>query len=197
MKSGLTSRDSLRARPQNDVKMRQTSTCAGASSRSRRRRQRIKQEEANLQSAQYDLSKVRIVSPIDGIVTQAQHRRGRDRVVGTMNNAGTVLLTDRRHVGHRGRNRGRRDRHPVRHDRPAGEGHDRRAAGQDVSAARSPKSATARSRRPPASTTRATNFKVIVTIDGQVPNVRPGFTCTAVDHDGDAPEGDRACRFRR
>ena len=29
------------------------------------------------------------------------------------------------------------------------------------------------------STTRATNFKVTVTIDGQVPNVRPGFTCTA------------------
>ncbi len=27
---------------------------------------------------------------------------------------------------------------------------------------------------------RATNFKVVVTIDGEVPNVRPGFTCTAV-----------------
>jgi len=27
---------------------------------------------------------------------------------------------------------------------------------------------------------RATNFKVVVTIDGHVPNVRPGFTCTAV-----------------
>jgi HlyD family secretion protein len=27
---------------------------------------------------------------------------------------------------------------------------------------------------------RATNFKVVVTVDGQVPNVRPGFTCTAV-----------------
>jgi HlyD family secretion protein len=27
---------------------------------------------------------------------------------------------------------------------------------------------------------RATNFKVVVTIDGVVPNVRPGFTCTAV-----------------
>src|SRR5262249_30172713 len=29
-------------------------------------------------------------------------------------------------------------------------------------------------------TTRATNFKVVVVIDGQIPGVRPGFTCTAV-----------------
>jgi HlyD family secretion protein len=28
--------------------------------------------------------------------------------------------------------------------------------------------------------TRATNFKVVVTVEGEVPNVRPGFTCTAV-----------------
>jgi HlyD family secretion protein len=27
--------------------------------------------------------------------------------------------------------------------------------------------------------TRATNFKVVVTIEGQIPEVRPGFTCTA------------------
>jgi HlyD family secretion protein len=31
-----------------------------------------------------------------------------------------------------------------------------------------------------AATGRATTFKVTVTIDGTVPNVRPGFTCTAV-----------------
>src|SRR5262249_11934347 len=29
------------------------------------------------------------------------------------------------------------------------------------------------------STTRATNFKVKITIEGKVPNVRPGFTCTS------------------
>jgi HlyD family secretion protein len=29
------------------------------------------------------------------------------------------------------------------------------------------------------SSTRATNFKVVVTIEGQIPEVRPGFTCTA------------------
>jgi HlyD family secretion protein len=30
------------------------------------------------------------------------------------------------------------------------------------------------------SSTRATNFKVIVTLDGRIPDVRPGFTCTAI-----------------
>ena len=31
-----------------------------------------------------------------------------------------------------------------------------------------------------AATSRATNFKVVVTLEGEVPDVRPGFTCTAV-----------------
>jgi HlyD family secretion protein len=31
----------------------------------------------------------------------------------------------------------------------------------------------------PAAGAQATNFKVVVTLDGQIPEVRPGFTCTA------------------
>src|SRR5229473_6616321 len=54
---------------------------------------RISQEHANLESARYDLSKVRIVSPLDGIVTHRNIQEGETAVVGTMNNAGTVLLT--------------------------------------------------------------------------------------------------------
>src|SRR5207302_4946254 len=46
-----------------------------------------------LESAQYDLSKVRIESPIDGIVTRRNIQEGETAVIGTMNNAGTVLLT--------------------------------------------------------------------------------------------------------
>ena len=46
-----------------------------------------------LASAQFDLSKVRIESPIDGIVTRRNIQEGETAVVGTMNNAGTVLLT--------------------------------------------------------------------------------------------------------
>src|SRR5256885_505443 len=54
---------------------------------------RIKQERAGLDNARYDLSKVRIESPIDGIVTRRNIQEGETAVVGTMNNAGTVLLT--------------------------------------------------------------------------------------------------------
>ena len=51
------------------------------------------QERATLESARYDLSKVRIESPIDGIVTRRNIQEGETAVIGTMNNAGTVLLT--------------------------------------------------------------------------------------------------------
>src|SRR5205085_9027535 len=54
---------------------------------------RIGQERASLESARYDLSKVRIEAPIDGIVTRRNIQEGETAVVGTMNNAGTVLLT--------------------------------------------------------------------------------------------------------
>ncbi len=62
----------------------------------------MQQENASLESARYDLSKVRIESPIKGIVTKRNIEEGETVVIGTMNNAGTVLLTDRRHVDHRG-----------------------------------------------------------------------------------------------
>src|SRR4029077_10725533 len=53
---------------------------------------RIAQERAGLENARYDLSKVRIESPIDGIVTRRNVQEGETAVIGTMNNAGTVLL---------------------------------------------------------------------------------------------------------
>ena len=51
------------------------------------------QERATLENARYDLSKVRIESPIDGIVTRRNIQEGETAVIGTMNNAGTVLLS--------------------------------------------------------------------------------------------------------
>src|SRR5207302_3424684 len=54
---------------------------------------RIAQERAVLESARYELSEVRIESPIDGIDTRRNIQEGETAVVGTMNNAGTVLLT--------------------------------------------------------------------------------------------------------
>src|SRR4029077_12973627 len=47
---------------------------------------RIDQERATLESALYDLSRVRIESPIDGIVTSRNIQEGETAVVGTMNN---------------------------------------------------------------------------------------------------------------
>ena len=55
-----------------------------------------------------------------------------------------------RHVGDPGGSRGRRDQHPERAARADGEDHDRRAPRPDRSRATSPRSATARSRPPPA-----------------------------------------------
>src|SRR5882672_6333125 len=87
----LTTRETLE-RAENDVR-------ASESSLHEREKQvtaqaaRIEQERAGLESARYDLSKVRLESPIDGIVTRRNIQEGETAVIGTMNNAGTVLLT--------------------------------------------------------------------------------------------------------
>ena len=89
-----------------------------------------------LESARYDLSKNTIDSPIDGIVTRRNIQEGETAVIGTMNNAGTVLLTladmsviqaevevDETNI-------------PSVQLGPDGEGHDRRPARQDVQGSR-------------------------------------------------------------
>ena len=53
----------------------------------------LKQQEAGLQSSQHTLSQVRFEAPFDGIVTRRNIEEGENVIVGTMNNAGTVLLT--------------------------------------------------------------------------------------------------------
>ena len=140
---------------------------------------RIKQEEANLESAKYDLNKVRMVSPIDGIVTKRNIEEGETAVVGTMNNAGTVLLTiadlsviqaeidvdetDIPFVTIGERALVSIDAFP-----------DKKFPGKVTEVGNSPITATG------TTTASATNFKVVVTLADRVPDVRPGFTCTAV-----------------
>lgn len=179
--AGLISRDELE-RAQNDVKLRQTDLAAAEQS-VRTQEQRIRQEQANLESAQYDLSKVRIVSPIAGLVTRRNIEEGETVVTGTMNNAGTVLLTiadmsiidteievDETDVPH------------IQIGQPANVTIDaipnKTFPGRVTEVGNSPIQATGAPAQ--AATGRATNFKVVVTINGEVPNVRPGFTCTAV-----------------
>ena len=93
---------------------------------------RIQQERASLDSAQYDLSKVRIESPIDGIVTRRNHRRGRDGDDRHDEQRRHRADDARRHVGHPGGGRGRRDQHPERAARPAGQGQHRRDPRPDL-----------------------------------------------------------------
>ena len=143
---------------------------------------RIAQERAVLESARYDLSKVRIESPIDGIVTRRNIQEGETAVVGTMNNAGTVLLTladmaviqaevevDETNVP----NVQIRQIAKIAIDAIP----DRSFKGHVTEIGNSPIQSTTTGQV--AAGTQATNFKVVVVLDEPVPEVRPGFTCTA------------------
>jgi HlyD family secretion protein len=141
---------------------------------------RISQERAALESSRYDLTKVRMESPIDGIVTRRNIQQGETAVIGTMNNAGTVLLqladmsviqaeveVDETNIPH------------VQIDQLAkitiDAIPDRSFKGHVTEIGNSPIQAAAGS----TTTTQATNFKVVVVLDEPVPEVRPGFTATA------------------
>ena len=89
---GLTTREALDT-AENELKMRQSD----ATRRKSRSEDAASAHDAGAGVARerqvLDLSKVRIESPIDGIVTRRNIEEGETVVVGTMNNAGTVLLT--------------------------------------------------------------------------------------------------------
>src|SRR5438093_9972279 len=86
----LTTREAL-DRAENDMKGAQSSLVE-REKQANAQSSRIAQERATLESSRYDLSKQRIESPIDGIVTRRNIQEGETAVVGTMNNPGTVLL---------------------------------------------------------------------------------------------------------
>lgn len=175
-KNGLLPREQWE-KVNNDVARQRTNLLVSESS-AKTQEERIKQEIANLDGARYDLNKLRIVSPIAGIVTRRNIEVGETAVVGTMNNAGTVLMTiadlsvieteievDETDIPF------------IQIGQPAKVKidalPDQEFPGTVTEVGNSPIQAAAGQQR-------ATNFKVVVTISGQVPNVRPGFTCTAV-----------------
>src|SRR6185436_19207288 len=90
-KDGLTTREALE-RAQNEVTVREVELKT-RQQEVQTREQQIKQEQAGLSTTRYNLSQVTINSPMDGIVTRRNIEEGENVVVGTMNNAGTVLLT--------------------------------------------------------------------------------------------------------
>ncbi len=172
----LTTREAL-DRAENEVKVREReveSREAGITMESTR----VRQSAADLANARYNLGLLSIEAPIDGIVTRRNIELGENVMIGTMNNAGTVLLTIA-------------DMSIIEAELEVDETDiptvsmgqvakvtidalpDRTFTGKVTEIGNSPIQATA------AAATRATNFKVVVTIDGEIPEVRPGFTCTA------------------
>ena len=180
-KDGLTTREALE-RAQNDVTVR----AADLKTRQQEvqtREEQIKQEQAGLSTTRYNLSQVTIASPMDGIVTRRNIEEGEIVVVGTMNNAGTVLLTVA-------------DMSAIQAEIEVDETDipnvtigqsavvtidavpDHMFRGRVTDIGNSPIQSTA-TQTAATGQRQATNFKVVVTIDDPVPDVRPGFTCTA------------------
>jgi len=175
-KGGLTTREAL-DRAENELKMRQ-SDLRSQEQQIQTQRLRIQQEQATLETDRYNLSKVRIESPINGIVTRRNIEEGEMVVIGTMNNAGTVLLTIA-------------DMSVIEAEVEVDETDipsvaigqtakitidaipEKTFAGKVTEIGNSPIQTTGQAAR------QATNFKVVVTVDTEIADVRPGFTCTA------------------
>jgi HlyD family secretion protein len=177
-KEGLTTRESL-DRAENDVEVRE------AELRTREQEiktneERIKVEEAGLATTRYNLNQIIINSPMDGLVTRRSIEEGETAVLGTMNNAGSVLLTiadmsvleaevevDETEIPSVSVGQAARimiDAVP-----------DRTFKGRVTEVGNSPIQTTTQN----TGQRQATTFKVVITLDEEVPDVRPGFTCTA------------------
>jgi HlyD family secretion protein len=177
-KDGLTTKETLE-RAQNDVAVRESDL------KSRQQEiltseQRIRQEEASLSTTKYNMNQVIITAPMDGLVTRRSIEEGETAVLGTMNNAGSVLLTiadmslleaevevDETEV-------------------PTVQLGQMAKVTIDAVPNRTFKGHVTEIGNSPIQTgtqntgqRQATTFKVVITIDETVPDVRPGFTCTA------------------
>jgi HlyD family secretion protein len=175
--AGLTTRESLE-RAQAELEVRESEIKAREQEIKTRETQ-LQQQQAGLSSSRHTLAQVRFDAPFDGIVTRRNVEEGENVVIGTMNNAGTVLLTvadmsmieaevevDETDVPFVQMGQ------PARIEIDAIP--DRVFTGRVTEIGNSPIQTAG------TGTTRtATNFKVTITIDGQIPEVRPGFTCTA------------------
>ncbi len=176
--AGLTTRELLE-RAEAEVEMRESDINA-RQQEIRTREEGVRQQEAGLVNSRYNLSQSRFISPFDGIVTRRNIEEGENVVVGTMNNAGTVLLTvadmsvieaevevDETdiplvQIGQKA---------TVTIDAIDG----KTFAGRVTEIGNSPIQVAGQA----TGARTATNFKVVVTLDEAAPDIRPGFTCTA------------------
>ncbi len=177
-KEGLTTREALE-RAQNEVDVLESDLKAREQDLPTQEQQ-IKAEQATLDETRYNLTQIVISSPMDGIVTRRSIEEGETAVVGTMNNAGSVLLTiaDMSQL--------EAEVEVDETDIPTvqlGQAAmvtidaipDREFRGRVTEIGNSPIQAATQG----TGQRQATTFKVVITLDEEVPDVRPGFTCTA------------------
>jgi HlyD family secretion protein len=180
-KDGLTTKQELE-RAENDVALREADLKAREQD-IKTREQQIKQEQAGLATTQYNLNQVILSSPIDGLVTRRNIEQGETAVMGTMNNAGTVLLTiadmsildaevevDETDIPMVALGQQAKITIDAVPDRSF-KGHVTEIGNSPIQTTSGTQSNTGQRQ--------ATTFKVKVTLDEPVPDVRPGFTCTA------------------
>ena len=177
-KGGLTTKETLE-KAEADLRMREADLRSQEQNVTTQQA-RMQQESATLESARYDLSKVRIESPIKGIVTKRNIEEGETVVIGTMNNAGTVLLTVAdMSIIEAEVEVDETDIPSVKFGQVAKVTIDaipnKTFTGKVTEIGNSPIATTGAA----ASSSQATNFKVTVQLDTEIPEVRPGFTCTA------------------
>jgi HlyD family secretion protein len=177
-KEGLTTREAL-DRAENDVQAREAELKT-REQEIQTNEQRIKVEEAGLATTKYNLNQVIITAPMDGLVTRRSIEEGETAVLGTMNNAGSVLLTiadmsvleaevdvDETEIPSVSLGQEAKvsiDAIP-----------DRTFKGHVTEVGNSPIQTSTQT----SGQRQATTFRVVITIDETVPDVRPGFTCTA------------------
>ena len=175
-KEGLTTREELdKARSSVDGRE------AELDSREREletRQQQIRQEEASLETIRYNLSQIIISAPMDGIITRRNIEEGETAVVGTMNNPGTVLLTIAdMSIIEATVEVDETDIPTVSIGQEASitidAVPDKIFWGTVTEISNSPIQAAS------GQTQGAINFEVVIVLTGEVPDVRPGFTCTA------------------
>jgi HlyD family secretion protein len=177
--AGLTTREMFE-KTQNELEVRETELNARQQD-VRTRQEQLRQQMAGLTSTQHNLRQSRFEAPFDGIVTRRNVEVGDTAVVGTMNNPGTVLLTvadmsvieaevevDETDIPLVQMGQSAK----VTIDAISGKTFNGRVTEIGNSPIQATGAQTGGQRT-------ATNFKVVITLEEQIPEVRPGFTCTA------------------
>jgi len=181
-KEGLTTKENLE-KAQNEVTVREADLRARTQD-IETNEQRIKQEQAGLSTTRYNLNQIIITAPMDGLVTRRSIEEGETAVVGTMNNAGSVLLTIA-------------DMSVIEAEVEVDETEiptvalhqeakvtidavpDRTFKGRVTEIGNSPIQTNTNTNTQSSGQRQATTFKVVITLEEPVPDIRPGFTCTA------------------